>query len=82
MVFDDGDSSAHAGSFCDFEPLCGGWRGCWGEEGFVFIAVPPFFAGVGVHAVVEEGVELGFLPEELPFVRHWMYRCRFVVGIG
>lgn len=49
---------------------------------FVFAAVAPFLVGVGVHAIVEEGVELRLVPFELALCGNGKYRTRFVVSIN
>ena len=82
VVFDDGDTAAHAGVFGGLHPLLGVGHAGGSEAIDVFVAFTPFQTGVGVHAVVEEGIEFCFLPFELAMRRHGVHRCRFVVRIG
>ena len=65
MVLDHRDTTAHAGVFGGLKPLFGVGHLGGGETIYVFITFTPFQTGVGVHAVVEEGIELCFLPLEL-----------------
>ena len=81
MVFHDCDAAAHSCGFDGFEPLtrvrcCGG---C--EASFSFVAVAPFPPGVGVHAVVEETVELGLVPSNLSCGGNGEDGARFVFRI-
>ena len=81
VVFYDGDASAHAGGFGNFEPLCGVRSLCRGKNRFGFISEAPFLAGVSVHAVMEEGVKFELLPLDLLLVGYGMHGGRLVVGI-
>ena len=82
VVLDDGDAAAHAGVFGGLEPLFGVGHTGGRETVFVFVAVTPFQTGVGIHAIVEEGVEFRFLPFELAGRGDGMYGGRFVVRVG
>ena len=82
VVLDDGDAAAHAGVFGGLEPLFGVGHTGGRETVFVFVAVTPFQTGVGIHAIVEEGVEFRFLPFELAGRGNGMHGGRFVVRVG
>ena len=82
VVLDHRDTTAHAGVFGSLKPLLGVGHLGGGETIYVFITFTPFQTGVGVHAVVEEGIELCFLPLELARRGHGVYGNRFVVRVG
>ena len=82
VVLDHRDTTAHAGVFGGLKPLLGVGHLGGGETIYVFITFTPFQTGVGVHAVVEEGIELCLLPFPLTVSgnrEHWTW---FVLRIG
>ena len=62
VVLYDSNTTAHAGSLGNLEPLAWVRRSRWSKTLWVFVTVTPLEAGVGVHTIVIEGVELGLLP--------------------
>ena len=77
-----GYTTAHTASLDGFEPLARIRHSSRCKNAFVFAAVAPFLVGVGVHAIVEEGVELRLVPLELALCGNGKYRTRFVVSIS
>ena len=82
MVLDHGDAALHAGLLGGLEPLprigLGGGR----KEGLGFAAPTPLAVGIGVHAVVEEGVKLGLVPLHLALGGQRKDGPRLILGIG
>ena len=62
VVFNHRDATLHAGFLCRFEPLFGIGLFRRGKQRAIFIAVTPLTSGIGVHTIVEEGIELRFVP--------------------
>ena len=81
MVLHHSDASFHASSLHGFEPLPGIGRFRWCKLRLGFTAIAPFGIGESVHSEMEEGIELRFLPQQLPMARHRMFGGRLVVGI-
>ena len=81
VVFHHSDAALHASLLCGFEPLAR--IGSLGrvESGVGLTAIAPFGVGVGVHAVVEEGVEFRFVPFQLTGRRHGENGLRRVLRI-
>ena len=82
VMFHHGYTALHACLLCHSEPLGRVGHSCRCECGFVFGAVAPLLAGVCVHAVVEEGVKLGLVPQHLSAARNGKYRTWGVLRIG
>ena len=82
VVLHHGNAAFHARRLGHAQPLCRVGHASGREGRLVFSAVAPFLAGVGVHAIVEESVKLGLVPQHLPAARQGEHRARRVVGIG
>ena len=81
MVLDHGYAALHAGSLYRSEPLLGVGGCSGGKFVFIFVAISPLIAGVGVHAVMKERIKLCALPLELTGGRHGVYGGGLVFGI-
>ena len=81
VVFHNGNAAFHPRFLTCREPLLGIRNPSGSKSSFTLISVTPLVACVGVHAVVEETVEFGFVPKQLPFARHGVNRCGFVVRV-
>ena len=81
VVLHHGDAALHARSLHCLEPLCRIRLCSRRKEGYVFTSQSPLAVSIGVHAVMEEGVELRFLPFHLAVARNRENSPRFVVRI-
>lgn len=81
VVFDNGDAALHASLFGCFEPLARIGLSCRSELAFWFSTATPLFVGIGVHSIMIEGIELRFIPFQLPVARHRKNRGWLVVSI-
>ena len=82
VVLHHGDTTVHTRSLHRSHPLFGIGL-CQGRIlGFGFVTEAPFQTRKGVHTVVEEGVELRFIPQNLAFTGNGMTRRRCIVGVG
>ena len=82
VVLHYSDTASHACSLGCLEPLLGVGSGCRRKGIAVFVSIAPLATGIGVHAIVEEGVELGLLPLELARMWHGVYGRRLIIGVG
>ena len=81
MMLDYGDTALHASSLYSLEPLCRVRLLGRCKKGYVFTSQAPFSVGIGVHSVMEEGIEFCLLPFHLAIARNREHSCRLVVRI-
>ena len=67
VVLHHSDAAFHLGLFAQPQPLFGVGFARRSKRVYIFIAKSPLFTRVGIHSVVEEGVEFRLLPFHLPF---------------
>ena len=81
VMLHHGDAALHARCFHRLEPLRRIRLCCRRKEGYVFTSQSPLAVSIGVHAVMEEGVELRLLPLHLAIAWNRENSVRLVVGI-
>ena len=82
VMLNHGDTSLHASRLGYTQPL--GWVGQTyrGKCRRILGSVAPFLAGISIHTVVEEGIKLGLVPQQLTTTWNGKYGTWCVVGIG
>ena len=81
MMLDYGDTALHASSLYSLEPLSRVWLLGWCKKGYVFTSESPFSVGIGIHAIMEEGIEFCLLPFHLAITWNREHSCWLVVWI-
>ena len=81
MMLDYGDTALHSSCFHCLEPLSrvGLLGRC--KKGYVFTSESPFSVGIGIHAIMEEGIEFSLLPFHLAITWNREHSCWLVVWI-
>ena len=76
------NTTLHASGLHGLEPLLGiGWQG-GSERALILTSQSPLTVGIGIHAVVEEGIKLRLLPAHLSARGHRKDVSRLIVGVS
>ena len=76
------DAAIHAGSLHRGHPLLGVGHGLGSISRLGLVAEAPLQACEGIHTIVEEGVKLRLVPQDLSLMGNRVTGCGHIVGVG